>query len=123
MPAPTYASDGMMPSTEAEARTAQMEEACYQGVNVACEQLSYEEEAKRAWLEKLDAEAKLANMAGPRSMWTLPDDNGGFFGNVIPTAGSANPTVAAPARWVANAAPTDEMSDYQRYLTTRQRKY
>merc|ERR1719271_401114 len=32
-----------------------MEEACYEGDDVACDSLSREEEAKRAWLAKLDA--------------------------------------------------------------------
>ena len=39
---------------EDELRTAQMQEDCYQGVDVACQQLTYEEEAKRAWLSKLE---------------------------------------------------------------------
>jgi hypothetical protein len=34
---------------------AQMEEACYTGDDVACDELSREEEAKRAWLAKLDS--------------------------------------------------------------------
>merc|ERR1719482_1135842 len=37
------------------ARMEEMEEACYEGDDVACDSLSREEEAKRAWLAKLDA--------------------------------------------------------------------
>ena len=37
------------------ARMEEMEEACYEGDDVACDSLSREEEAKRAWLARLDA--------------------------------------------------------------------
>merc|ERR1719247_1486733 len=64
---------------------ADMEEACEQGVDVACDELSYEEEAKRAWLARIDTPtfgpgAKMSEEAAKRA-WLAKLD--------APTWGSA----------------------------------
>jgi hypothetical protein len=55
--APTWgsAATAMANVASEAAHMAEMEEACDQGVEVACDELSREDEAKRAWLAKLDA--------------------------------------------------------------------
>ena len=81
-----------------------MAQDCSQGVDAACDQLSREEEAKRAWLAKLNGPAATA----PATPQTTPLA-------ATPTTSPAT----SPATAVASGA---FMSEYEKYMASRKAK-
>lgn len=74
---------------------ARMEEDCNVGVEEACEQLSYEDEAKRAWLAILDARE-----------WEKAADAVEAIAQTASIGGDASQVEAAKAAWVAELDPS-----------------